>query len=67
MPGAISGRTEKSKGKRTPPMSGTAEAMAETSRGYAALGVSHLQLLFDPNTVEALEAFAPVLELLDRG
>ena len=66
MPGAISNRAERSKGKRTPPITGTPEEMAETIRAYAALGISHLQLLFDPNTLESLEAFAPVLELLDR-
>jgi len=55
------------KGKRTPPLSGTPEAMAAALRAYADLGVSHLQLLFDPNTIEALEAFAPTLELLDNG
>ena len=55
------------KGKRTPPVSGTPEEIASALRAYADLGVSHLQLLFDPNTVEALEAFAPVLELLDNG
>jgi hypothetical protein len=67
MPGAISGRAERSKGKRTSPMTGTPEEMAETIRAYAALGISHLQLLFNPNTVESLEAFAPVLELIDCG
>ena len=39
--------------------------IADTLRGYAALGISHVQLVLDPNTAEAIEAMAPVLELLD--
>jgi len=54
-------------GKRTPPLSGTPEEMAGVLRAYAALGVSHIQILLDPNTIEALEGLAPVLELLDKG
>lgn len=50
-----------------PPMSGTPEELAETIRAFAALGASHLQLLFTPNTIASLEAFAPVLAMLDRG
>ena len=30
-------------------------------------GISHIQLWLEPNTLESLEAFAPVLELLDRS
>jgi hypothetical protein len=29
--------------------------------------VSHVQLVVDPITVESIEAFGPILELLDRG
>ena len=49
------------------PLTGTAGELAESLRAYAAAGISHLQLVLDPNTVESIEAFAPVLELLDRG
>jgi hypothetical protein len=30
------------------------------------VGISHVQLWLEPNTLESLEAFAPVLERLDR-
>ncbi len=49
------------------PLAGTSEELAAYLRAYAAAGISHLQLVLDPNTVESIEAFAPVLELLDRG
>jgi hypothetical protein len=35
-------------------------------RAYAREGVAHVQLWLEPNTLESVEAFAPVLELLDR-
>ncbi len=49
------------------PLTGTAGELADSLRAYAAAGISHLQLVLNPNTVESIEAFAPVLELLDRG
>jgi hypothetical protein len=36
-------------------------------RGYAAAGIDHVQVLLAPNTLAGIEAFAPVLERLDRG
>jgi len=51
----------------TPALSGTAEEMAAELRKYADLGIDHIQILCDPNTGASLEAFAPVLEILDRG
>ena len=50
-----------------PPLTGSAETMAAALRQYARAGISHVQLVLDPITVEAIEEFAPVLELLDRG
>jgi alkanesulfonate monooxygenase SsuD/methylene tetrahydromethanopterin reductase-like flavin-dependent oxidoreductase (luciferase family) len=50
-----------------PPLSGSSEEMAETLRAYARAGIGHVQLILDPNTAAAIEEFAPVLELLDRG
>jgi alkanesulfonate monooxygenase SsuD/methylene tetrahydromethanopterin reductase-like flavin-dependent oxidoreductase (luciferase family) len=47
------------------PLTGSAEKMAEALRQYAQAGISHVQLVLDPITVEAIEEFAPVLELLD--
>jgi probable F420-dependent oxidoreductase len=47
------------------PLEGTPEAMADELRAYAAAGVGHVQLVIDPITRASIEAFAPVLELLD--
>jgi alkanesulfonate monooxygenase SsuD/methylene tetrahydromethanopterin reductase-like flavin-dependent oxidoreductase (luciferase family) len=48
-------------------LKGSPEQLAETLRGYAALGVSHVQLVLDPNSAEAIEAVAPALDLLERS
>ncbi len=50
-----------------PPLTGSAEELAEALRAYARAGIGHVQLVLDPNTIGAIEEFAPVLELLDRG
>ena len=62
LPGSSGGRTSSD---GTPALSGSLEEIAEELRRYAQLGISHIQILLDPNTPKALEAFAPVLELLD--
>ena len=36
-------------------------------RAHAAAGISHVQIWLTPDTIASVEAFAPVLELLDRG
>jgi probable F420-dependent oxidoreductase len=48
-----------------PPLEGDAEYLAETLRGYAGEGIGHVQLVIDPITRASIEAFAPVLRLLD--
>jgi alkanesulfonate monooxygenase SsuD/methylene tetrahydromethanopterin reductase-like flavin-dependent oxidoreductase (luciferase family) len=48
------------------PVVGTTEAVAETLRGFAHEGIAHLQLVLCPSTTAAVEAMAPVLELLDH-
>lgn len=48
------------------PLAGPPERLAEELRAYAREGIGHVQLWLEPNTRESLEAFAPVLELLDR-
>ncbi len=48
-------------------LSGSSEELAETCRAYAREGISHLQLVLDPNTPAGIEALAPVLEILDGG
>jgi alkanesulfonate monooxygenase SsuD/methylene tetrahydromethanopterin reductase-like flavin-dependent oxidoreductase (luciferase family) len=50
-----------------PPLRGSTAELAAEMRKYAAAGISHVQLVLDPITVEAIEEFAPVLEELDRG
>ena len=50
-----------------PPLKGSTAELADAMREYAAAGISHVQLVLDPITVEAIEEFAPVLEELDRG
>lgn len=53
-------------GQTVPSLTGTAEELAEEMRRYAREGISHVQIYPDPCTVEGIEAFAPVLEILDR-
>ena len=47
-------------------LTGPPERLAEELRAYAREGIGHVQLWLEPNSLESLEAFAPVLELLDR-
>ena len=47
------------------PLAGSPERLAEELRAYAREGIGHVQLWLEPNTFESLEAFAPVLDLLD--
>lgn len=49
-----------------PPVKGSPEAIAEVLRAYAREGVSEVQLVIDPITVEGVERLAPILEALDR-
>jgi alkanesulfonate monooxygenase SsuD/methylene tetrahydromethanopterin reductase-like flavin-dependent oxidoreductase (luciferase family) len=52
----------------TPPHDGTKpEQMAAILRRYADAGISHVQLVLDPITVESIAEVAPVLALLDKG
>jgi alkanesulfonate monooxygenase SsuD/methylene tetrahydromethanopterin reductase-like flavin-dependent oxidoreductase (luciferase family) len=46
-------------------LTGSPEALAEGLRGYARAGFTHVQLWLEPATIAGIEAFAPVLELLD--
>lgn len=46
---------------------GSPPEIAATLRQHAALGISHVQVVLDPNTLAGIEHFAPVLALLDRG
>jgi len=48
-------------------VSGTVEEMAAGLRAYANLRFSQVVVWLTPCTLAGIEAFAPVLELLDRG
>ena len=48
------------------PLAGSPDRLADELRAYAREGISHVQLWLEPNTLESLEAFAAVLERLDR-
>jgi alkanesulfonate monooxygenase SsuD/methylene tetrahydromethanopterin reductase-like flavin-dependent oxidoreductase (luciferase family) len=50
-----------------PPLTGTPEEIAGTFRAFAETGISHLQVIVWPHTLEGIEAFAPVLDALDRS
>ncbi|HEX5167056.1 MAG TPA: LLM class flavin-dependent oxidoreductase [Thermomicrobiales bacterium] len=50
----------------TTPLRGTPDEIAAELRAYAAEGISHIQIFLDPMTLAGVEAFAPVLEALDR-
>ncbi|MDP9363109.1 MAG: LLM class flavin-dependent oxidoreductase [Chloroflexota bacterium] len=68
---ALPGAQGRPSGDRTdrgvPPLAGTPDELADALRAFTRAGIAHVQLVLDPNTIEAIEAFAPVLELLDRG
>ncbi len=48
-------------------LSGSTEELATALRAYADAGIGHVQVWLDPSTVVGVEAFAPVLALLDRA
>jgi alkanesulfonate monooxygenase SsuD/methylene tetrahydromethanopterin reductase-like flavin-dependent oxidoreductase (luciferase family) len=48
-------------------LEGSADEIADALRAHAAAGISHVQVWLTPDTIAGVEAFAPVLELLDRG
>ncbi len=67
LPGGA-GRLQGAYSKEAPePLSGSPAEMADVLRGYAAEGISHVQLVLDPITVGSIRALAPVLRDLDAG
>jgi probable F420-dependent oxidoreductase len=46
---------------------GSPEQLAHLLRAFEQEGISHIQVCLLPNTLASLEAFAPTLELLNRG
>lgn len=59
---AVAGRTAPGN-----PITGSPEEMAETFRAFAREGISHVQVWLTPTSRAGVDAFAPVLELLDKG
>lgn len=49
------------------PISGSPDEIAAELRAYANEGINHIQVFLDPMTLAGVEAFAPVLEALDRA
>lgn len=68
---ALPGATGRQSGKVTEedpdPIEGPPHVVAEVLRSFAAEGVSHVQLVLDPITVETIEALAPVMAALDES
>ena len=48
------------------PISGSPAEIAESLRGFARVGVRHVQLVLDPITEASIEELGPILEELDR-
>jgi hypothetical protein len=48
-------------------VTGEPAEIAERLRAYARAGIGHVVVWLDPDTVEGIEAFAPVLYLVDGG
>jgi probable F420-dependent oxidoreductase len=66
LPGGA-GRLQGAYSKEAPePLTGSPAEMAEVLRAYAAEGISHVQLVLDPITVESIRALEPVLRELER-
>lgn len=49
------------------PLTGSVEEIAAELQACAALGITQAQVWLDPPGLDGVEAFAPVLELLDQG
>ncbi len=52
---------------RSPPATGSVHQLADLFRGLAREGVSHAIVYVQPTSVDGVEAFAEVLDLLDAG
>ena len=70
---AVNVATERATGRRdfdrvpSPPLRGSPAELAEALRGYARMGVTHVQLVIDPIDARAIESLGAVLGLLDRS
>jgi alkanesulfonate monooxygenase SsuD/methylene tetrahydromethanopterin reductase-like flavin-dependent oxidoreductase (luciferase family) len=64
LPGAL-GRDSSVSEEPFAPIDGDPSSLADTLRAFAAAGVSHVQLVLDPITVESIAALEPTLAALD--
>jgi hypothetical protein len=64
MPGAIGRGSTVSEGEFEP-IPGDAATLAPALRAFAEAGVSHVQLVLDPITLESIDALRPTLAALD--
>jgi alkanesulfonate monooxygenase SsuD/methylene tetrahydromethanopterin reductase-like flavin-dependent oxidoreductase (luciferase family) len=54
-------------GERPNVLSGTPEQIAHELRAFRDAGYTQAELMFDPGTIEALDALAPVISLVGAG
>jgi probable F420-dependent oxidoreductase len=64
---AVPGQTVSIRFPGEEPLRGTPDEIAEALRGFAREGIDEVQVWLAPNGPAAVEAFAPVLERLDRA
>lgn len=68
MPGQQSGEwVRRIRASLGPTESGRPEHLATLLRSLAGQGISHVQLMMEPNTMAAVDALRPMLELLDAS
>jgi alkanesulfonate monooxygenase SsuD/methylene tetrahydromethanopterin reductase-like flavin-dependent oxidoreductase (luciferase family) len=67
LPGAIGRKSGDVTEEDPDPIEGPPHVVAEVLRSFAAEGISHVQLVLDPITIESIEALAPVLAALDAS
>jgi alkanesulfonate monooxygenase SsuD/methylene tetrahydromethanopterin reductase-like flavin-dependent oxidoreductase (luciferase family) len=66
LPGGTGRKSGKVREEDPDPIEGPPHVVAEVLRSFAAEGVSQVQLVLDPITVESIEALAPVMAALDE-
>ncbi|MFN8591685.1 MAG: LLM class flavin-dependent oxidoreductase [Thermomicrobiales bacterium] len=59
------GRQNRESGAR--PLTGAPDDLAAVLRGFAREGINDVQIVLNPNTLDAIERFVPTLEILDRA
>lgn len=66
-PSTAYGRTRAQEAAEGAVLTGDAAHIAGQLRAYARAGITHIIVFLDPDTVEGIEGFGEVLELLDAG